>query len=85
MKCYPGIKPLLFKRVVKLEPLRLGKDGTEHKKRQAEAYIFDKELVTALFEAAPARYADRPGGYTRIVRTLRRRGDNAEMAIIELL
>ena len=65
--------------------IQLGKDGGDHKKRQAEAYIFDKDLVTALFEAAPERYADRSGGYTRIVRTLRRRGDNAEMAIIELV
>lgn len=65
--------------------ITLGKEGSEHKKRQAEAYIFDKELVAALFAAAPERYADRTGGYTRIVRTLRRRGDNAEMAIIELV
>ena len=65
--------------------IQLGKVGGEHKQRQAEAYIFDKELVAALFEAAPERYADRSGGYTRIVRTLRRRGDNAEMAIIELV
>ncbi len=65
--------------------IQLGKDGGVHKKRQAEAYIFDKELVTALFAAAPERYTERTGGYTRIVRTLRRRGDNAEMAIIELV
>merc|ERR1712100_574835 len=65
--------------------IQLGKDGGDHKKRQAEAYVYDKELVAALFEQAPARYADRTGGYTRIVRTLRRRGDNAEMAIIELV
>ena len=65
--------------------IQIAKDGSEHKQRQAEAYIFDKELVTALFAAAPERYADRNGGYTRIVRTLRRRGDNAEMAIIELV
>ena len=65
--------------------IQLGKDGGEHKKRQAMAYIFDNDLTEALFEAAPERYADRNGGYTRIVRTLRRRGDNAEMAIIELV
>ena len=65
--------------------IQLGKDGGEHKKRQAMAYIFDSDLTEALFEAAPERYADRSGGYTRIVRTLRRRGDNAEMAIIELV
>ena len=65
--------------------IQLGKDGGDHKKRQAEAYVFDKELVESLFEQAPGRYAERTGGYTRIVRTLRRRGDNAEMAIIELV
>ena len=64
--------------------IQLGKDGGDHKKRQAEAYVYDKELVAALFEQAPARYADRTGGHP-IVRTLRRRGDNAEMAIIELV
>ena len=65
--------------------LGAGEASDEYKKRQAEAYVYDKELVAALFEQAPARYADRTGGYTRIVRTLRRRGDNAEMAIIELV
>jgi large subunit ribosomal protein L17 len=48
-------------------------------------YIYDKSLVHALFADAPDRYKDRNGGYTRVVRTLRRRGDNAEMAIIELV
>ena len=41
--------------------IQLGKDGGDHKKRQAEAYIFDKDLVTALFEAAPS--ATRPLGW----------------------
>ncbi|MBD1846827.1 50S ribosomal protein L17 [Cyanobacteria bacterium FACHB-63] len=64
--------------------ITLAKDGSLAARRQAMGYIYDKQLVHALFEQAPERYADRKGGYTRILRTIRRRGDNAEMAIIEL-
>ncbi|MBC6435945.1 MAG: 50S ribosomal protein L17 [Candidatus Parcubacteria bacterium] len=64
--------------------ITLAKDGSLSARRQAMGYIFDKQLVHALFEQAPQRYADRQGGYTRILRTVPRRGDNAAMAIIEL-
>ncbi|MGV0023831.1 50S ribosomal protein L17 [Phormidesmis priestleyi ANT.L61.2] len=64
--------------------ITLAKDGSLAARRQAMGYIFDKQLVHALFEQAPERYADRQGGYTRIIRTVPRRGDNAEMAFIEL-
>ncbi len=64
--------------------ITLAKDGSLSARRQAMGYIFDKQLVHALFEQAPERYAARQGGYTRILRTVPRRGDNAEMAIIEL-
>ncbi len=65
--------------------ITLAKDGSLAARRRALSYLYDKKLVHALFEQAKDRYGNRNGGYTRIVRTLRRRGDNAEMAIIELV
>ncbi len=64
--------------------ISLAKDGSLAARRQAIGYLFDKQLVHSLFAAAEERYGDRQGGYTRIVRTIKRRGDGAEMAIIEL-
>lgn len=65
--------------------ITLAKDGSLSARRQAMGYIYDKQLVHALFEQAPERYRERNGGYTRIQRTIPRRGDNADMAIIELV
>jgi large subunit ribosomal protein L17 len=65
--------------------ITLAKDGSLAARRQAIGYIYDKQLVHALFEQAQERYGSRNGGYTRILRTVRRRGDNSEMAIIELV
>ncbi|KGG13560.1 LSU ribosomal protein L17p [Prochlorococcus sp. MIT 0601] len=65
--------------------ITLAKEGSLNSRRRAIGYIYDKKLVHALFEKAQDRYGDREGGYTRIVRTVPRRGDNAEMAIIELV
>lgn len=66
--------------------ITLAKKGTLHHRRQALAYIYDKDLVASLFEQAPERYADRNGGYCRVIREeLPRRGDSAKMAIIELV
>lgn len=64
--------------------ITLAKDGSLSARRQALGYIYDKQLVHALFSQAGERYGSRNGGYTRVVRTVSRRGDNSEMAIIEL-
>ena len=65
--------------------ISLAKDGSLAARRRAIGYIYDKKLVHSLFEKANERYGDRKGGYTRIVRTISRKGDNAQMAIIELV
>ncbi len=64
--------------------ITLAKDGSLTARRQVLGYLYDKDLVYRLFDNATTRYGDRQGGYTRILRTVNRRGDNAEMAILEL-
>ena len=65
--------------------ITLAKEGSLHKRRQALGFIYEKQIVHALFAEVPERYGERNGGYTRIIRTLPRRGDNAPMAYIELV
>ena len=65
--------------------ISLAKDGSLASRRRAIGYIYDKKLVHSLFDKAKERYGDRKGGHTRIVRPVSRKGDNAQMAIIELV
>jgi large subunit ribosomal protein L17 len=65
--------------------LTLSKRETLHARRQVLRHIHDGDVVSKMFDTLSARYAQRPGGYTRIVKLGPRRGDSAEMAIIELV
>jgi large subunit ribosomal protein L17 len=61
------------------------KDDTTHARRTVFSYLKSKEAVTELFRTVAPKIANRPGGYTRIIRTGYRLGDNAEMCLIELV
>lgn len=65
--------------------ITLAKKGSLLHKRKALAFVRGETLVHKLFHELAARYAARPGGYTRVVRTRRRYGDNAQMAFLELV
>lgn len=65
--------------------ITLGKRGDLHARRQALSYIRSKDIVAKLFDELSVQYADRQGGYTRIIRTGPRSGDAASMAILELV
>lgn len=71
---------------VYVEPiLTKGKDDTTHSRRTVFSYLQDKDAVSILFRDIAPKIASRPGGYTRIIKMENRLGDNAEMAIIELV
>jgi large subunit ribosomal protein L17 len=69
-----------------VEPLiTKSKADTTHSRRTVFSYLQDKDAVSELFREISAKIMERPGGYTRIIKTGNRLGDNAEMAMIELV
>jgi large subunit ribosomal protein L17 len=78
------LKAKELKRVAE-KMITLGKRGDLHARRQAAAYVREREMVGKLFGELSERYRDRLGGYTRIVKTGYRAGDNAPMSIVEFV
>ena len=72
-------------RAVAEKMITLGKTNTLHSKRQVYSYITKEEVAKKVFDEIAPKYEDRNGGYTRIIKIGPRRGDAAEMAIIELV
>ena len=65
--------------------ISLGKDGSLHARRQALAYITKESVVAKVFGELAPKYADRNGGYCRVIKIGPRHGDAAEMAVLELV
>lgn len=65
--------------------ITLGKQGSLHARRQAIAIVQDKSVVQKLFDSIAARFKDRPGGYTRIIKIGRRHGDAAPVSLVQLV
>jgi large subunit ribosomal protein L17 len=65
--------------------ITLGKEGSLHSRRQALVLVNDKKVVDKAFDELAKRFADRSGGYTRVLKLGPRKGDAAPMAIIELV
>jgi large subunit ribosomal protein L17 len=65
--------------------ITLARRGDVHSRRQAATKIADREVLGQLFDDIAPRYAERPGGYTRVLKLGNRKGDAAEMSLIELV
>ncbi len=72
-------------RAVAEKMITIGKNDDLHSKRQVFAYVTKESVAKKLFDEIAPKYADKNGGYTRIIKTGPRRGDAAEMAIIPLV
>ena len=72
-------------RAVAEKMITLGKNSDLHSKRQVFAYVTKEDVAKKLFDEISPKYAERNGGYTRIIKIGPRRGDAAEMAIIQLV
>ena len=72
-------------RIVAEKLITFAKRGDLHARRMAARKVFEPAVLQKLFEEIGPRYAERPGGYTRIMRLGPRKGDNAELAILELV
>ncbi|CAN5152581.1 50S ribosomal protein L17 [soil metagenome] len=71
----PYVEPIITK----------AKENTTHQRRIVFSYLQDKQAITELFDVISPKVAGRPGGYTRIIKLGKRVGDNAELAMIELV
>ena len=65
--------------------ITLAKRGDLHARRQVLAYVYDEDVVAKLFDVIAPKYAERNGGYTRILKLGPRRGDAAEVVFLELV
>lgn len=65
--------------------ITMGKKGDLNSRRRAMRVVYDKDIIIKVFDVLGPRYADRPGGYSRIIKLGRRRGDGAQMAQLELI
>ena len=72
-------------RAVAEKMITIGKNNDLHSKRQVFAYVTKEDVAKKLFDEISPKYAERNGGYTRIIKIDPRRGDAAEMAIIQLV
>ncbi|GAB3989139.1 50S ribosomal protein L17 [Nocardioides marmoraquaticus] len=79
------LRPVAEKLITKAKKAELGTVESLHQRREVLKTIRDKSVVHALFEEIAPRFAERPGGYTRITKVGPRKGDNAPMAVIELV